>query len=57
MEQTVAQQTRKNSLVGAVESRPVTFVRRSEYGDMLLDNVIPVIAATFPHRSQGKAIY
>ena len=57
VERTVAQRTSKNRLVGTVELKPVTDVRRAEYVNMLLDNVIAAIAAKFPRRSQRGAIY
>ena len=45
VKRTVAQRTSKNRLVGTVELKPVTAVRRAEYVDMLLDSVITAIAA------------
>ncbi|CAI5709869.1 unnamed protein product [Hyaloperonospora brassicae] len=57
VERTFAQRTNKSRLVGNVELKPVTAVKRAEYVDMLLENVIPAITAKFPRRSQRGAIY
>ena len=57
VEPTVVQSTSKNCLAGTVELKPVTAVRRAEYVDMLLDNVIPAIVAKFHRRNQRIGIY
>ena len=45
MEHTVAQRNSKNRLDRTVELKPVAAVTRADYVDMLLDNVIPAVAA------------
>lgn len=56
-ERKVAQRTSKNRPTGTVETEPITSVTRAEYVVMLLDNVLPAIAAKFPRRSRRSVIY
>ena len=57
LERKIAQRTSKNRSAGTIETNPVTAVTRAEYVTMLLDNVIPAIAAKFPRRNHRNVIY
>ena len=53
----VVQWNSKNRIVGTVKLKQVADVRRSEYVDMLIGNVIATIASKCSRRRQREALY